>query len=77
MVGHMALELGKANVFSLLRSSMFADEPVPIYGTLSDVFGTVQASLPHGKRWNDLAEQFELRFGRKPAYIVRAPGRVK
>jgi hypothetical protein len=26
---------------------------------------------------NDLADQFFRRFGRKPAYIARAPGRVK
>jgi hypothetical protein len=28
-------------------------------------------------RWNNLAEEFVTRFGRKPAYIARAPGRVK
>lgn len=28
-------------------------------------------------RYNNLAEEFENHFGKKPAYIVRAPGRVK
>lgn len=56
---------------------MIAEQSIPIYRTLADVFGSVEASLPHAKRWNELAEQFELRFGRKPTYIARAPGRVK
>lgn len=28
-------------------------------------------------KWDNLAQEFEARFGRKPAYIARAPGRVK
>lgn len=56
---------------------MIAQEPIPLYKTLEDVFGSVEASLPHAQRWNELAAEFELRFGRKPAYIARAPGRVK
>jgi hypothetical protein len=56
---------------------MIAEEPIPVYTALADVFGGLEASLRHGKRWNGLAEQFEQRFGRKPAFIARAPGRVK
>ncbi|KAF8181269.1 Galactokinase [Pholiota molesta] len=59
-----------------LSSIMIAEQSIPVYRTLADVFGSVEASLPHAKRWNELAEQFELRFGRKPTYIARAPGRV-
>ncbi|KAF8972142.1 galactokinase gal [Flammula alnicola] len=55
---------------------MISEQAIPVYKTLPDVFGSLEASLPHAKRWNDLAEQFEKRFGRKPAYIARAPGRV-
>ncbi|KAF8910540.1 ribosomal protein S5 domain 2-type protein [Gymnopilus junonius] len=55
---------------------MIAEQPIPIYTTLSEVFGSVEASLPHAVRWNNLAEEFERRFGRKPQYIARAPGRV-
>ena len=56
---------------------MIAEQSIPVYTTLSDVFGSVTASLEHTTRWNDLAEEFEKRFGRKPTYIARAPGRVK
>ncbi|KAF9473802.1 galactokinase gal [Pholiota conissans] len=55
---------------------MIAEQDIPVYHTLADVFGSAAAALPHAKRWNDLAEQFEIRFGRKPTYIARAPGRV-
>ncbi|KAF9553974.1 galactokinase gal [Agrocybe pediades] len=53
-----------------------ANQPIPVYTNLRDVFGSVEASLPHAVRWNTLVEEFEKRFGRKPAYIARAPGRV-
>jgi hypothetical protein len=56
---------------------MIAQELVPLYKTLADVFGSLEASLPHEQRWKELAQEFELRFGRKPTYIARAPGRVK
>ncbi|PPQ63934.1 hypothetical protein CVT24_009109 [Panaeolus cyanescens] len=55
---------------------MIANESIPVYTTLSDVFGGLEASLPHAKRWDNLAEEFTRRFGRKPEYIARAPGRV-
>ncbi|KDR75975.1 hypothetical protein GALMADRAFT_247167 [Galerina marginata CBS 339.88] len=55
---------------------MIAEQAIPVYTTLSEVFGSVEASLPHATRWNNLAEEFEKRFGRKAAYIARAPGRV-
>jgi len=57
--------------------TMFAEQQsIPAYTTLSDVFGSLTASLEHVSRWNNLAEQFEKRFGRKPTYIARAPGRI-
>ncbi|EGN92375.1 hypothetical protein SERLA73DRAFT_65919 [Serpula lacrymans var. lacrymans S7.3] len=31
---------------------------------------------PSSKRWDNLAQEFKARFGRPPAYIARAPGRV-
>lgn len=51
-------------------------QTIPVYTTLSDVFGSLEASLPHAKRWDSLAEEFVKRFGKQPEYIVRAPGRV-
>ncbi|KAF9533944.1 galactokinase gal [Crepidotus variabilis] len=55
---------------------MIANEPIPVYTTLAEVFGSAEASLPYAARWNDVAKEFEKRFGRKPSYIARAPGRV-
>jgi galactokinase len=55
---------------------MIAEQSIPVYTTLSDVFGSLTTSLEHVTRWNNLAEEFEKRFGRKPTYIARAPGRV-
>ena len=57
--------------------AVIAKQNIPIYTTLSEVFGTLEASLLHAKKWNSLAEEFEKRFGKKPAYIARAPGRIK
>lgn len=31
----------------------------------------------HSERWNNLASEFKAKFGRAPAYIARAPGRIK
>jgi len=56
---------------------MMERRPIPVFTTLADVFGSTEAALPHAVRWNNLAVEFERRFGRKPAYIARAPGRVK
>jgi hypothetical protein len=53
---------------------MIAKEPIPVYTTLADAFGSLEVSLTHANRWNNLAEQFERR---KPAYVARAPGRLK
>ncbi|KAJ7157613.1 Galactokinase [Mycena crocata] len=55
---------------------MSAQEGIPVYTNLSDLYGSLGTSLNHAERWNNLAEEFETRFGKKPAYIVRAPGRV-
>ncbi|CAA7269550.1 unnamed protein product [Cyclocybe aegerita] len=60
----------------LIWKTMIAQQPIPVYESLSEVFGSLEVSLPHATRWNNLAEEFEKRFGRKPAYIARAPGRV-
>lgn len=55
---------------------MAAKQGIPIYTNLSDLFGSLGVSLKHVKRWNDLAIEFGKRFGKKPTYISRAPGRV-
>ncbi|RDB29227.1 Galactokinase [Hypsizygus marmoreus] len=55
---------------------MAAEQPIPLYTNLTELYGNLGTSLNHALRWNDLAEEFQKRFGRKPAYIARAPGRV-
>ncbi|GLB40690.1 putative galactokinase galactose-binding signature [Lyophyllum shimeji] len=55
---------------------MAAERPIPVYTNLADLYSNLGASLNHAVRWNNLAEEFQKRFGRKPAYIARAPGRV-
>ncbi|CAL1717415.1 unnamed protein product [Somion occarium] len=55
---------------------MAADLPVPVYTSLSDVYPDLLLAAKHGARFNDLASEFESRFGSQPAYIARAPGRV-
>ncbi|KAJ2917351.1 hypothetical protein MD484_g3076, partial [Candolleomyces efflorescens] len=55
---------------------MIAHQDIPVYTNLNDVFGSLGASLQNIERWNGLAEEFERRYGTKPSYIARAPGRV-
>ncbi|KAJ7441962.1 Galactokinase [Mycena galericulata] len=55
---------------------MSAQEPIPVYTNLKDLYANLGTSLNHVERWNKLTEEFETRFGQKPAYIARAPGRV-
>lgn len=56
---------------------MAAERPVPVYTDLKELYGNLGTSLNHITRWDNLAKEFEKRFGKKPAYIARAPGRVK
>lgn len=58
-------------------TAMAAQEPIPVYTQLNDLYRNLGTTVDHATRWNTLAEEFEKRFGRKPAYIARAPGRVK
>ncbi|KAG6837245.1 hypothetical protein H0H93_012640 [Arthromyces matolae] len=55
---------------------MAAERPIPIYTNLNDLYQNLGTSLSHAVRWNSLAKEFKRRFGREPAYIARAPGRV-
>ena len=56
---------------------LLADQAIPVHTDLTDVYGTFGSSLNHAERWNELTEEFIKRFGHPPAYIIRAPGRVK
>ncbi|KAH7913500.1 ribosomal protein S5 domain 2-type protein [Hygrophoropsis aurantiaca] len=55
---------------------MAASLPIPIFTNLQDLYQNLGTSLNHAERWDNLAKEFVSRFGRKPAYIARAPGRV-
>lgn len=49
-----------------------AQLPVPVYTSFNQAYeGPEQV-----KKWIKVAEQFKARYGRSPAYIARAPGRV-
>ena len=56
---------------------MAALAPIPIYTSLSELYDNLGTAASHGPRWNNLIDEFEKRFGGKPKYIARAPGRVK
>ncbi|KAK2459880.1 hypothetical protein APHAL10511_008080 [Amanita phalloides] len=56
--------------------AMAAEQPVPVYTNLQDLYGSLGTSLDHITRWDNLAKEFQERFGKKPTYIARAPGRV-
>jgi hypothetical protein len=56
---------------------MSAQEAIPVFTNLTDLYASLGTSLNHAERWNNLAEEFEKRFGKQPTYIARAPGRVK
>ncbi|CCM02772.1 uncharacterized protein FIBRA_04880 [Fibroporia radiculosa] len=55
---------------------MAAQLPIPIYSSLEDAFGGLRTASGQSVRWANLAQEFKSRFGREPAYIARAPGRV-
>ncbi|KAJ7649836.1 Galactokinase [Roridomyces roridus] len=55
---------------------MSAQDPVPVFTNLNDLYANLGTSLNHVERWNNLTEEFETRFGQRPTYIARAPGRV-
>ncbi|KAF7291917.1 Galactokinase gal [Mycena indigotica] len=55
---------------------MAAQEAIPVFTNLKELYGSLGTSLNHAERWSNLADEFEKRFGKKPTYIVRAPGRV-
>ncbi|CAK5268211.1 unnamed protein product [Mycena citricolor] len=55
---------------------MSAQESIPVFTNLTDLYAGLGTALNHAERWDNLAAEFETRFGKKPTYIVRAPGRV-
>jgi len=71
------LSLESKTLGSKESMSSIAEQDIPIYTNLSDALGGLGASLRSAERWNNLAEEYKKRYGKAPAYMVRAPGRVK
>ncbi|KIY43966.1 Galactokinase [Fistulina hepatica ATCC 64428] len=55
---------------------MAAQEIIPVLTKLSDVYSRLGATQNAPERWTNLADEFQRRFGQKPKWIARAPGRV-
>ncbi|KAL4245588.1 Galactokinase [Abortiporus biennis] len=55
---------------------MAAELPVPVYTSLDQAFPEFGVAVHEGGRYNELAQEFERRYGHLPTYIARAPGRV-
>ncbi|KAG1781748.1 ribosomal protein S5 domain 2-type protein [Suillus placidus] len=62
-----------------------ADAPIPIFTTLKEVYGSLATAAKHAsffvlvlgrERWDELVREFDAKFGHKPTYVARAPGRV-
>ncbi|OSC97727.1 galactokinase gal [Trametes coccinea BRFM310] len=55
---------------------MAAELPIPIFTSLDKAFPDVETAAAQGVRFNAVVEEYQKRFGHKPSYIARAPGRV-
>ncbi|KZS92424.1 Galactokinase [Sistotremastrum niveocremeum HHB9708] len=53
-----------------------AHAPIPTVTSLDEIYDNVETISAQSGRWNNLIDEFEKRFGRKPTHIARAPGRV-
>ncbi|KIP05414.1 hypothetical protein PHLGIDRAFT_30927 [Phlebiopsis gigantea 11061_1 CR5-6] len=53
-----------------------ATEPVPIFTSVIDAHPIPAIATREAARFDALVSEFTQRFGHKPAYIARAPGRV-
>ncbi|PIL35341.1 hypothetical protein GSI_02066 [Ganoderma sinense ZZ0214-1] len=55
---------------------MAAQLPVPVFTSLDQAIPDIQTAAVQAVRYSQLVEEYEKRFGHKPTYIARAPGRV-
>jgi galactokinase len=51
-------------------------DAVPVVRDLAEIY-SADALQAERKRWNELAYAFETAYGAGPAWIARAPGRVR
>ncbi|KAI0760990.1 galactokinase gal [Trametes elegans] len=55
---------------------MAAELPIPVFASLDKALTDLETAAAQAVRYNDVAQEYEKRFGHKPSYIARAPGRV-
>ncbi|EIW57193.1 galactokinase gal [Trametes versicolor FP-101664 SS1] len=55
---------------------MAAELPIPIFTSLNMALPDLQTAAAEGVRYDSMVKEYESRFGHKPTYIARAPGRV-
>lgn len=52
-----------------------AGDFIPVVSSIDEIY-TSGSLLTQGKRWDGLVREFEKRYGGKPKFVARAPGRV-
>ncbi|KAH9856685.1 galactokinase gal [Lenzites betulinus] len=55
---------------------MAAELPIPIFTSLDKALPDLETAASQAVRYNTVVQEYEKRFGHKPTYIARAPGRV-
>ncbi|KAI0822584.1 galactokinase gal [Trametes gibbosa] len=55
---------------------MAAQLPIPLFTSLHDALPDLTTAAAQAVRYNTVVVEYEKRFGHKPTYIARAPGRV-
>ncbi|KAI0661824.1 galactokinase gal [Cubamyces menziesii] len=55
---------------------MAAELPIPIFTSLDKAFPDIETAAAQGARYDSVVKEYEKRFGHKPTFIARAPGRV-
>ncbi|KDN38267.1 Galactokinase [Tilletiaria anomala UBC 951] len=49
---------------------------IPLVSSLDKIYSTSQTLAKEGARWDNLMNEFERQYGKKPDFVARAPGRV-
>ncbi|KAI0366157.1 galactokinase gal [Pilatotrama ljubarskyi] len=55
---------------------MAAELPIPVFNSLDNALPDLETAAAQGVRYDSVVKEYEKRFGHKPTYIARAPGRV-
>ena len=60
---------------SKFRAHLEMDDAVPTTASLEEIYAQEGLAVQQ-RRWDELQSHFEQRYGRKPQFISRSPGRV-